>query len=135
MKSLSDVIIEFYEKLSSWEHSIVEGSGISLPQMHTIEILGIYQHLRMKELAEKMGITMGTLTVTIDKLEKKKLVKRVPNPNDRRSYVIELTEEGERLYKQHSNYHIELTRECTQNFSEADREKFLSLIKEFLKNM
>ncbi|MFC1669293.1 MarR family winged helix-turn-helix transcriptional regulator [Spirochaetota bacterium] len=135
MKSLSEKIIEFYEKLSSWEHSIVEGSGLSLPQVHTIEILGMYKNLRMKELALKMGVTTGTLTVTIDKLEKINLVKRVPNPNDRRSYVIELTKKGKEYHVQHSNYHLELTKECTRDFSKKDVEIFSKLLNEFLKNL
>ena len=80
MKTLSDLIIEFYEKLSSWEHSVVEGSGLTLPQTHTIEILGVNDGIRMKDLAAKMGVTTGTLTVMIDNLEKKSWSKesRIP---------------------------------------------------------
>jgi len=40
LEPLSDLIIEFYEKLSSWEHSGVRESAMSRPQMHTLEILG-----------------------------------------------------------------------------------------------
>ncbi len=69
---LSQMIIEFYDKISSWEHEVVKKSGLSPAQMHAIEIVGHHQKLRMKELAEKMGgITTGTLTVMVDRLEKK----------------------------------------------------------------
>jgi DNA-binding MarR family transcriptional regulator len=68
------MIIEFYEKLSSWEQSVVAESGLTLPQMHTIEILGGNNLIKMKDLATKMGITTGTLTVMIDNLGKKGLV-------------------------------------------------------------
>lgn len=135
MKTLSDLIIEFYEKLSSWEHSVVEGSGITLPQMHTIEILGVNNGLRMKDLAAKMGVTTGTLTVMIDNLEKKKLVERIPNPDDRRSYVIKLSPAGIEHYRRHSNFHLELTRECISRFSDEDIQAFKSLLQEFISHI
>lgn len=131
MKTLSDVIIEFYEKLSSWEQSIVEGSGITLSQMHTIEILGENNLIKMKDLASKIGVTTGTLTVMIDNLEKKGLVSRIPNPEDRRSYVIQLSDTGKEHYKRHSNFHLELTRECLSDFSEEDVKLFEMLLSKF----
>lgn len=135
MKALSDLIIEFYEKLSSWEQSVVEGSGITLSQMHTIEILGVNNMIKMKDLAAKMGVTTGTLTVMIDNLEKKGLVSRIQNPEDRRSYVIKLSEKGLAHYRRHSDFHLGLTRECTANFSEADMKRFDSLLREFISHI
>ncbi len=127
--NLSDLIIEFYEKLSSWEHSIVASSGITLQQMHTIEILGVHNPVKMKDLAGKMGITTGTLTVLIDNLEKKDLVNRIPNPDDRRSIVIVLTEKGREHYRLHSQYHRDLTAECVAGFSASDIDSFSKYLK------
>lgn len=135
MKELSDMIIEFYEKLSSWEQSVVEGSGITLPQMHTIEILGVNNMIKMKDLAAKMGVTTGSLTVMIDNLEKKGLVERVKNPEDRRSYVIRLTDKGTKHYRRHSNFHLELTRECTSGFSEEEITLFRKLLTSFISHI
>jgi len=55
--------------MSSWEHAVVKESGLTPVQMHAIEILGHQESLRMKELAHKLGVTTGTLTVMIDRLE------------------------------------------------------------------
>ena len=74
VKGLAREIVEFYEKLSSWEHEIVRGSDLTPNQMHAIEIIGHEKSLRMKELAGKLGVTTGTLTVTVDRLEKKGLI-------------------------------------------------------------
>ena len=135
MQALSDLIIEFYEKLSSWEQSVVAGSGLTLPQMHTIEILGVNNLIKMKDLANKMGVTTGTLTVMIDNLEKKGLVERVHNPEDRRSYVIRLTHAGFEHYTQHSAFHLNLVKDCTAGFAMEDVEKFSALLKEFIHNI
>jgi transcriptional regulator, MarR family len=94
LERLSDLTIEFYEKLSSWEQAVVRDSSITLPQMHTLEILGQQSPLRMKELAAKMGVTTGTLTVGVDRLEKQGLVTRIPHETDRRSILVALTEAG-----------------------------------------
>ena len=71
VKTLARNIVEFYEKLSSWEHEVVRGSDLTPNQMHAIEIVGHEKSLRMKELAERLGVTTGTLTVTVDRLEQK----------------------------------------------------------------
>jgi len=81
---LSSQLVEFYEKMSSWEHDVVKNSGLSPAQMHTIEIVGHAVSLRMKELAGKMGVTTGTLTVMVDRLEEQGLLHRIPHEKDRR---------------------------------------------------
>ncbi|MDC7127010.1 MAG: MarR family transcriptional regulator [Spirochaetales bacterium] len=133
--SLSNVIIEFYEKMSSWEESIVIGTGVSLPKMHIIEIIGIYGSMRMKDLAGKIGITTGTLSIAIDKLEKRGFVKRVPNPEDRRSYLIALTPEGHKLYEKHNSEHINMTDSCLQDFSPEEQEVFKNLLSRFIEKI
>lgn len=120
--TLTHQIVEFYEKLSSWEHGVVKGKGITLPQMHTLEILGVHGPLRMKELADRMGVTTGTLTVLVDRLEQKALVRRVPNPADRRSYLVELTETGAKRYREHDTLHDRLTRELTADMDKEEIE-------------
>jgi DNA-binding MarR family transcriptional regulator len=111
LERLSDLIIEFYEKLSSWEQAVVRDGPITLPQMHTLEILGQQSPLRMKELAATMGVTTGTLTVGIDRLEKQGLVERIPHETDRRSILVALTKPGRELYQEHHAHHLHLTRE------------------------
>ena len=135
LHQLSNILVEFYEKFSSWEHAVVEDSGFSLSQMHAIEIFGHHGPLKMKALAEKIGITTGSLTVAIDKLEKRGVVARKANPDDRRSYVIELTDAGKEIQQEHSRYHLNMTQECTAGFSESDKDQFFLLIKNFLQNL
>lgn len=117
---LSQIFVELYEKISSWEHAVVRKSGLSPAQMHAVEIIGHHESLRMKELAEKMGITTGTLTVMVDRLEKNGLVVRQPHPTDRRSYVIVLTELGREQFEEHHQMHCLLTAEITATFNDDE---------------
>ncbi len=132
IKTLSHDIVEFYEKLSSWEHAVVKGSDLSPSQMHAIEIIGHEQSLRMKELAEKLGVTTGTLTVTVDNLEKKGLIERRPHETDRRSYLVVLTAKGNRYFEQHHEFHLKLTEEMVSVLSEQEAGVFATILKKVL---
>ncbi|MCJ2166198.1 MULTISPECIES: MarR family transcriptional regulator [unclassified Pseudodesulfovibrio] len=125
VKKINHAIVEFFEKLSSWEHDVVREQGMTLPQMHTLEVLGIHGSLRMKELAEFMGITTGTLTVLVDRLEDKAYVRRVPHDTDRRSINVELTDTGRALFKEHDRLHQRLTEDLVAACSPEDREALL----------
>jgi DNA-binding MarR family transcriptional regulator len=50
-----------------------------------------------KELAQDTYFEQSNLTLMLDKLEAKGLVKRVPKENDRRAYIIKITPEGLKL--------------------------------------
>jgi DNA-binding MarR family transcriptional regulator len=52
-----------------------------------------------KELGERTLITKGTLTGVIDRLEQKGLVERARNCDDKRSFLVRLTAEGDTLFR------------------------------------
>ncbi len=130
IEKLNQQLTEFYDKMSSWEQSVVRDTGYSLAQIHTIEVLGIHGALRMKELAQKLGITTGTLTVQIEKLVNAKLIERGAHPDDRRSIVVTLTAEGQKIHRQHNQLHVELVKDLTR-YLDANEETVLlnSLLK------
>lgn len=130
IEKLNQQLTEFYDKMSSWEQSVVRDTGYSLAQIHTIEVLGIHGPMRMKELAQKLGITTGTLTVQIEKLVNAKLIERGAHPDDRRSIVVTLTVEGQKIHRQHNQLHVELVKDLTRHL-DANEEAVLlnSLLK------
>ncbi|HEY5539851.1 MAG TPA: MarR family transcriptional regulator [Coriobacteriia bacterium] len=48
-------------------------------------------------LAERLGLTSGSITAALDRLEIRSLVARAQNPADLRSRVVELTDAGRAL--------------------------------------
>ena len=68
-------------------------SGVSLPQYRLlVSASGTPQ--RASELAESVGVSRPTLTALVDGLEQAGLVKRVPEPSDRRGIRMQLTAAG-----------------------------------------
>jgi DNA-binding MarR family transcriptional regulator len=51
------------------------------------------------KLARVMELSSGAMTNRLDRLEKAELVRRLPDPKDRRGIQVELTEKGKRLYE------------------------------------
>jgi len=121
LETLNQLLTEFYDKMSSWEQSVVKETGYSLAQVHTIEVLGISGQLRMKELADKLSITTGTLTVQVDKLVNAGLIERLPHPDDRRAIVVSLTPEGQAIHKHHNQLHLELVADITANLEDSEQ--------------
>jgi DNA-binding MarR family transcriptional regulator len=51
-------------------------------------------------LAERMKMPLSTVLFRVGRLEKRGHVERIPNPDDRRSYLLSLNADGEQLLKQ-----------------------------------
>lgn len=129
LEELTQLLVEFYERFSSWEQCVVKGTCITLPQMHTLEVLGSMGQMRMKELSEKMGITTGSLTVLVDRLVRGGFVKREPNEHDRRSIMVRLTPEGKKLFEEHHDLHNQLTNEIMSSLEPGETEAFVKILK------
>jgi DNA-binding MarR family transcriptional regulator len=132
---LSKQIVEFYERLSSWEESVVRDSGLTTAQAHTIEMVGHSGAIKMKDLAEKIGITTGTLSVAVDRLEKKHLLRRTPHQTDRRAFLIELTPEGEACFREHHEFHLKMTRKIVSGLTASEQKTFVDVIEKILKKI
>ncbi|WP_067168511.1 MarR family winged helix-turn-helix transcriptional regulator [Microtetraspora niveoalba] len=53
-----------------------------------------------QSLAEEMGVVPSRVVALVDSLERKGLVERRRNPQDRRNHALHLTEEGTRVMKE-----------------------------------
>lgn len=77
--------------------------------------------LRPTELSKSSMLTSGTMTSRLDKLEKMGLVRRRPNPEDRRALMIYLTDEGRTVVDQAAKKHFELEAEMLKALPPEDR--------------
>ena len=133
--SLSAIIIDFFERFNHWEECMAREVGLTPRQCHAVVKIGEAGIMPMKPLAELLGITTGTLTILINRLEKQGLCKRVGDTSDKRVYHIELTAAGENIYKRHENQHRHLMDEIFALLPAEDclnLERILKQINNFL---
>ncbi len=64
--------------------------GLSITDWECLSLLTIRGISTPTELARYTGLTTGSTTAMLDRLEKAKLIKRKANPNDRRGVLIEI---------------------------------------------
>ena len=65
--------------------------------MHIIEAVGLGEGNNMSTIARKLGITVGSLTTSMNSLVNKKYVVRERSEADRRIVYIRLTPKGEKM--------------------------------------
>jgi DNA-binding MarR family transcriptional regulator len=61
--------------------------------------IGSMGRITPKDLADLVGMPPTTLSGRIERLVRQGIVRRVENPADGRSYLLELTEEGVQAYR------------------------------------
>lgn len=85
------------ESVSARIHGHLIDARLTMSQFGVMEALYHLGPLSQGELAKKILKSSGNMTMIIDNLEKRGLVKRERKAEDRRFYAVQLTAEGHRL--------------------------------------
>jgi DNA-binding MarR family transcriptional regulator len=72
----------------------VEGSGLSNDEYGVLSGIVNLQRVSPTELAAKLAVPPTTISVYLARFLEQGLVRRLPNPEDGRSYLVEVTEKG-----------------------------------------
>lgn len=73
---------------------VIAGSGVVGIEFAVASWLGVRDRATPTELARELGMAPTTLSAVIERLVRKRQVRRIANPEDGRSYVLELTAKG-----------------------------------------
>jgi len=79
-----------------------DGSLVSERQVQVLDHLDEVNAMSLSTLAEHMGVTPATMSVTIDRLAARGYVSRTPDRADRRRVHLRLTANGARVCEAHS---------------------------------
>ncbi len=86
--------------------------------------------LPVNEIGKKILLTSGSITVAVDRLEKRGLVERRAHGTDRRARIVHLTKEGRKLitraYAQHA---ADLEQLASASLTTMERATLISLLK------
>lgn len=71
--------------------------GVSTAEGHLLTYLAAYAPCSIGEVRRVFGLKGSTLTSMLDRLQKSGLLRREPNPADRRSLLLAIEPPGERI--------------------------------------
>lgn len=81
------------------EKEISRRTGLTLPQLMTMQALRLVSPVTTGELAKEVTLTQATVTSILDRLEKKELIVRERGKDDKRKVWITLSAKGLDLMK------------------------------------
>lgn len=116
---------------------LARGYGVSLEEgdiLFTIRRAG-KPGLSPTALTDSLMVSSGTMTNRLDHLERKGLIKRVPNPGDRRAVEIELTGKGVKLVDKAVAEHVEKEVEMLSVLPDAERRRFDATLRKLLDHL
>lgn len=113
------------------EYQTIKESGLTPAQFGVLEALYNKGDLRICELIEKILTTSGNITVVIKNLEKDGLVKKIPDPKDKRSCVISLTAKGIQVIESILPSHIENIRNIFGTLTDEEKITLKTILKKF----
>ena len=138
---INEILDQRNKKQNPEMKSITKGQG------RLIVLLKRKDNISTKELSEILNISVTSLNETLNKLEQKNFIRKVPSQKDKRVLLVELTDEGRNLeFKNHKDIDIfdSLSEEEKENlndylnrlilnihdkFKEEEPEKYEKIIK------
>ena len=81
-------MIRLIAEVVLFNHAVSAKVGLGASDSQFMTLLQTYGPLTPRQLAEHTGLTSGTVTGVIDRLESQDLITRRPDPNDRRKVVV-----------------------------------------------
>lgn len=87
------------------------------------------------ELAKHRMMTSGGMTAALDRLERKGLVARVPNPDDRRGSLVRLTDSGREVIDEAMKQHVLTEQRLVSGLDEAERAQLRVLLRKLLQSI
>jgi len=111
------------------EEAAAEHLGINRTDQRCLDIIERLGPLTAGRLAEESGLTTGSVTVLIDRLEAAGHVNRIPDQADRRKVLVEVTPETRALERELHGYLANHGRPRLARFTVAE----LTLLRDFLR--
>ena len=113
-QKLADTLVYLFRALHRGLESQAVIDGHTVPQKMVLGQLARHGDLSVKELSQKMGLSHSTISGIVDRLERKELVKRVQDQQDRRITKVAMTEQARDRF-----FHRRLPRQMFSGILEA----------------
>ncbi len=120
---INKILVELFNDILDIEAAALKNSEfgeLTVTEFHIIEAIGLGEGRTMSETAFLTGVTIGTLTTSINRLIRKGAVARMRDEHDRRVVLVSLTDKGKRAYMHHETFHREMTESIINKLQPED---------------
>jgi DNA-binding MarR family transcriptional regulator len=109
--------------VDAYDETAASALGVNRTDLRCIDVLSRHERLTPGRLGVALGLSTGSVTAMIDRLERLGYVTRSPDPTDRRKVLVEITDtararawelygpfvtEGDALMREYTNADLEL---------------------------
>lgn len=105
-----------------------EAVSINKQECRVINMVGQYQPIMMREIAERAKISITNTTGIVDKLVKRKYLRRDRSDEDRRIVRIFLTSEGEKIYTMEIENYRRVSQAILDGLEEPEQQEMLRMM-------
>lgn len=109
--------------------------GLNLSEASLLAFVEESGPLTQTRLAQRLGLGRAATGSVIDSLEKRGLVERQPDPDDRRVWLVTVTRSGKELVEQVNASDQVLRSELRAGISRADRQQLAALLVRLQENL
>ena len=109
-ETLNELLVDLFNHILVLEEKNLQDRGISLSmtEVHTLENIQKSKTKTMSDVARLQLITQGTLTVAVNRLQKKGYVSRLQDAQDKRIIRLSLTAKALDVLAIHETFHEEM---------------------------
>jgi MarR family transcriptional regulator, 2-MHQ and catechol-resistance regulon repressor len=128
------ILMKAYRALAQVDAKSIAAAGLGLSDFAVLEVLLHKGPLPVNTIGRQVMLTSGSITTAIDRLEKKRLVRRRACPKDRRVTYVTLTAAGRTLIRRVFKLHAQRLETVFALLSEMERSALATLLKKLGKH-
>lgn len=134
-ESIGRLIYKTSHILRNYAENLLNPYDLTVEQFHLLKQTSLDNGISQNIICQLVEKKPANITRILDRLEKKKWVKRRPNPSDRRSSLVFLTEEGERIIDEVSTLFDSYSGWFVEGISLEDEVVFRSVLEKINSNI
>ena len=111
---------------------------ISIKEMHTIDVIGKFPEATPSKVSKELMVTLGTVTTSLNNLERKGYIERIRSDQDRRVVYLHLTKKGRLVHRLHKRFHKAMVEKIIDGMSPEEMDvmgKGLTNLYQFLEDL
>jgi len=115
-------------QIGVWFEEQISDTGLMPQEAHLLTYLQKYAPCPVGDIVAVFDLRGSTATSVLDRLENRSLITRRMNPDDRRSFLVDLTKEGEEMAERVQVFVTRFEKAMARRVSEADEKGFQAVI-------